>query len=258
MNEIEQKRIDRATSHAMHEFLKARCLAILIGPTSAPRSIGTGTCFHASGRFFVATAAHVVLKVPVEEIWLLHVRRGHQTRVPIERVIASGGGDYDTIDLALLELTAQAAASIGREFVSPASFGDPPQRAREALTHVFGYPWDLIDQDRVADGEFHFGGVSWATLHVEPSSFPDRADAEFDVAFDYSEHGVVGVERVPLRLPRPGGFSGASIWALNPNLARPLVGPQNARWIGIQRAWVPERRIAYGNRVSLLDPLLSK
>ena len=96
--------------------------------------------------------------------------------------------------------------------------------------------------------------TDWPTNEM----IPDFIDPSINVVLKYPEEGLVGEEEQLQSLPDPGGISGGSMWIYDPNLANPIVGIHNARFIGIQKSWFPPKRIAIGNKVIYLLRLIAQ
>lgn len=255
VEESERIKFLEATVKAMHEFLRNRCLPVLIGPPSSHCAMGSGTCLRVDGRSFVVTCAHVVQEESLSDIWVLYERNGYQERLPVLDLFIPSARDEKT-DVCLIEIDSATADQLGRKFVSVEQFGEPPDLQSEQLFYLYGYPAELRT---VVPGTFVYGGLSWATSPVPSEEYPETADPELDLAFAYSKTGIYVTEGLgELDLPDPGGLSGASLWSVDHYKADPLLGPHNAKWIGIQRAWVRGKRIAYGNRVRVLEDLLEE
>ena len=247
------RQVENATVDVLHEFTKARSLPILLGDMSNPE-IATGTCLRVGGRFFVSTVAHATAEYRDDQIWIVHARnREAQERIPLlqrfERIA-------DGVDLALLEISADSARISQREFATEGAFGDPPRGPGRHILHIHGYPAQFVSAGELKRQRLRYGGVSFTTLPMSLDDYPERADPSRDVAFAYLESGRRVEDERSLPLPDPGGLSGAGIWSLDPNARGPLLGAHNARWVGIQRAWIRERRIAYGNKTELLRAFL--
>jgi hypothetical protein len=225
------------------KFMVAVVPADLEAQSLRPGHAGSGTCVTIGGRFFVATAAHVILdhkklgyaitsETATDFVYLM---KGSGTR---------GGRPRDDIDLGWLELHNEHARGLGREFL-------PLQRMRthcngrnEALA-VAGAP--IVDQHRDSssrDKPILSLGAQW--YPVGPLFKREELGEEPDLARRLYLHWPKHVEDNSgnvVEHPEAFGISGGGIWALN--VAQENWSPRCIQLVGIEYSWehrgVPDR-----------------
>src|SRR5262245_51611834 len=101
LNGIQQEAL-KAARHAVRD----RSVALVGFSETEPKGIGTGTCISIDGRYFIATAAHVILPYPNERLLVVNPT---QAPLPIAGRGLRGGRDGDKDDIAWLELPEESA-----------------------------------------------------------------------------------------------------------------------------------------------------
>ena len=257
MDDRTERRILDTTGEAMAAFLARRSVLLTVGAPRKAEQIATGTCLKLGSRFFIATCAHAFRATSLRDIWVCHTREGYQRRVELTNGVLDGGSAHSPVDIAALEVAPEVAEQLDREFVEIGDLGNIATRGTHHL-YLFGFPRDLVLREPLRSGEFHYASYCWSSDPLDAESFPPEADLDLDVCFEYTADGEPSGASELVKTPSPVGFSGGGIWALNPNIGDPLVGPQHAKWIGIQRAWCSNKRISYGNKVQVLLNLLGR
>lgn len=255
MDESKAKLLTQQMNSAMSAFVRAHSVALHI-ERNGKSEVASGTCLRVADRFFIATAGHPLLNLRSSQINIIHSNQPGFERVPYSAVGICGGHDGDTQDVGFLELEATQAETLQRSFLTLSELDFAPTLGPNVWLFLFGYPTALLPIDKAALGTFAFSSLGLITVAVPTTQYPPTASTDIDLVIEYPATGKVGSEDAAFPLPHPGGVSGGSIWLLDPNRADPLVGFHHARWIGIQRAWVPAKRMAYGNRLRLLAQLL--
>lgn len=190
---------------------------------------GSGTCIRIAGRFFIATAAHVVLGFPETSYWVATptTTTGGLTVIGGGR---RGGRNGQALDAAWLELPSSAASAAGRYFLDIARLG-PYRNDLGEPVRVYGFP--IEHQERRANSA-QAVGTTWTT----------RGLAEEDVAgVDRSRRlylewlrMVPGLNDQSYEQPDAHGLSGGGIWAINTRAHGEAWRPDQAQLIGIQFA----------------------
>lgn len=202
-------------------------------PTLNPLEQGSGTCIRIGGRFFVATAAHVVptfpstryaVLTPSTKDWVLKVIGGGRR----------GGGPRDELDVAWLELAPRAAAAAGRHFLDVARLGPYRDGSDEDLC-VYGAP----AQDRqmgTKDGLPSVTSVAsmWATRSMTADEIGD-VDRERRIHLLWPRI-VMGHNDDAYAYPEAPGLSGGAIWSLNTRAHGASWRADQAQLIGVEFA----------------------
>ena len=208
-----------------------------------PGDAGSGTCVTIGGRFFVATAAHVILE---------HKKLGYaitsETTTDFVYFMKGaglrGGRQGDDVDLGWLELNNDHARALGREFL-------PLQRMRthcngrnEALA-VSGAP--TVDQQRDSssrDKPILSLGAQWFSVGalLKREELGEDPDLARKLYLHWPKH-VEDNSGTIVEHPEAFGISGGGVWALN--LAQEGWGPRCIQLVGIEYSWahrgVPDR-----------------
>ena len=107
----------------------------------------------------------------------------------------------------------------------------------ESLAFLFGFPSEMVPKDEVIKHRrFRLRYLGLQTVIAKPDSLPAFVNKDTDIVLMYPEEAVSGHNRQRHLVPNPEGISGGGIWVYNPNLASPLIGSHNARFIGIQKS----------------------
>lgn len=198
---------------------------------------GSGTCIRIGGRFFIATAAHVIkdrdpkhhfIVTPVlSNMGLMIVGGGHR-----------GGGDYDEDDVGWLELAPQAAASADRCWLDVHRVRTHSTGVGEQLV-VIGSPVSEQEREDRSDGSFNLTtSTPWGAgraLHLK-EDLRATPDLERRIYIDWPRI-VDTVAGTRYENPPAPGMSGGGIWLTQ--LGRPDWRPDQIQLIGIENAWRP-------------------
>lgn len=208
-----------------------------------PSAMGSGTCIRIGGRYFIATAAHVIMGRRFNQHFLLTTNLTNWSL----RIVGGnvrGGGQADYLDIGWLELHDRAAALAERSWLDVARLrthcvGDEdlvvfgsPQSDAEHQTHIDGSPvlranggwWatraitdarDLASEDKLGDSKMY---LKWPRL-------------------------IKGHNGEYYETPNAPGISGGGVWATN--LRHTPWHAEYAQLVGIEYAWartgVPDR-----------------
>ena len=222
-------------TRAMTQYLEDRVVAIVLDSQQSPR-IGTGTCIQVGERFFVATAAHVLTGHGAGEIRLVTQRDEHDGLVEIVGMGRRGGGEYDKVDIAWIELDPRSAARLPKKFIQVHSLRPYCRHLDSDLVFLLGFPSARVVSERMPDGRqwLDFQPVGRTTLEFEEQPVIGRD--EYDFFLRYPDRGVSDMDGKPVAASDPHGVSGATVWAVEINEHRIWL-PERARVIGIQHSW---------------------
>jgi hypothetical protein len=176
-----------------------------------PLQQGSGTCIRIGGRFFVATAAHVIQNYP-QEYYAVFSPEPLDGAVKIRGGGKRGGGNGER-DIAWLELTSGAAALLRRSFLDLARIAPYHDGKNDDLC-VYGAP--LQDRTRgELNGKpvYSAGGSMWATRAPSPEELP--REPKSDEVHLLWPRSVVGHDGERYDYPEASGISGGAVWALN-------------------------------------------
>jgi len=236
----------------IHEELSKYCVSIIPiidaeersdGRKNAdPLNAGSGTCLRIGGRFFVATAAHVISPRPPN----MHFVATPTTEDGALKIINGGyrgGGKYDPVDVGWLELHGRAAAQAGRAFLDIARVRTGCVGDEELV--VLGAPVQQQERGKHADGTpvLKTGASWWATRGILDARDLAEAPDPARKLFLRWPSRVEGTDGEWYEYPEPGGMSGGGVWATNVRHAQWRAS--NLQLVGIeyafQRVGAPDR-----------------
>lgn len=199
-----------------------------------PYEFGSGTCVEIAGRYFIATAHHVVAAYGNNELFLI-LQHDAQQWTPM---LLGRGGD-DALDVAWLELPVEIfEAGIDRRFISHTRLLPNRGHVNEDVAVVHGFPRRLLEPQKVHRG---LQGLSvqplcFGSSTLDPSPINDSV-ADRDIYLDYPKGPLTGSDghpAVPIEAP---GLSGGGIWIVDAN-KKGVWSPESCRLIGIQHSWM--------------------
>jgi hypothetical protein len=194
---------------------------------------GSGTCIRIGGRFFVATAAHVVAKFPVTRYAVLTPITSDQ----VLKVIAGGrrgGGPRDDLDVAWLELSGRAAAAAGRSFLDLGRLAPYCDGADEALC-IYGAPTERrVGGTKKGLPSFTAVASMWETRAMTAEQVGD-VDRKSRIHVEWPRV-VRGHNNESYAYPEPHGISGGAVWSLNTKSQADAWRPEHMQLIGIEFA----------------------
>lgn len=208
-----------------------------------PSAMGSGTCVRIGGRFFIATAAHVIMDRPFNQHFVLTPKLSNWSL----RIVGGnvrGGRQNDYLDIGWLELHGRAAALAERSWLDVARLRTHCVGDEDLV--VFGSPQQDAVRQTHPDGSpmLRANGSWWATRAI--------TDVR-DLASDDKLGGTKMFLKWPRLIkghndeyyetPNAPGISGGSVWATN--LDHSPWRAEYAQLVGIEYAWartgVPDR-----------------
>jgi hypothetical protein len=231
-------------SAAVRLFLKQRSVSLVGFRNSEPCEIGSATCIQIAGRNFLATAAHVILPYPDEQLLIVHQGVGP---LPIMNRGTRGGSTNDTDDVAWLEVSADTAARIEKTFIPLSHLHISLTHDPELWTLMYGFPSKLIDKTKLAQQELGVTPLAYSTGTIAPENWPSDCDPSSDVVLNYPDKNNRLENGREYQLPDPHGMSGGGFWFVTPKTGS--IWHPEAHLFGIDRAWWPHRRFARGTQV---------
>jgi hypothetical protein len=219
---------------------------------------GSGTLFKIESRYFIATAAHCIKGLDLENIRVAYMESKHSAQFILAKKGTLGGERNDPYDVGYLELDSRVAGQTPAEFLTLDQIAFDYDRP-DSLVFLFGFPSQIVPKDEATkQRRFGLRSLGLLTLLSKADSAPDCINQDIDLVLMYPAQAVFGPERRQQSVPSPVGISGGGIWIYDPNLASPIVGAHNARFIGIQKSWFESHRVAIGNKVTSFLTLLAR
>ncbi len=199
-----------------------------------PHDIGSGTCVEIGGRYFVATAHHVLAPYTDDELFLILQHDAQEwTPIPLGR-----GGD-EALDIAWVELPAEILqAGIDRRFVSHTRLLPNCGHVSDDVAVVHGFPAGLTEAPKGRRG-LSVQPLCYGSSTLDAGSIPDSV-ADRDIYLGYPNGPLTGSDGMPAVPIEAPGLSGGGIWFVDAN-KQGLWSPESCRLIGIQHSWMQWR-----------------
>ena len=233
-------RIVEQHSRAMMEHLIPRSVAVIKHTIADdPDDIGSGTPIEIADRYFVSTAAHILDDVEISQLGVIAL--GSQPgkfdrRTPhLVGWGRRGGGKYDAVDIAWLEIHPRAAPFLisewGRTFVKLDRVSLAPVPP-EAPMYVFGAPaqFTRVSQRK---GQPRLGVLALPFL-TRAIPLQGSGTVGHDLYVEYLREMLTADGPKPM--PAAPGLSGSGLWRVNPN-AHGIWSPDSAQLVGVQHSW---------------------
>ena len=215
----------------MKDFASDRACA-LIGRPRSSNITGSAVCIEIAGRYFLATAAHVIAPVAPDEE-LLIIPRGELNHPGVPFVRRSHPRDKKfKYDVAWLEIEAAEWSRSGlRALTLEQTACNLRYHRNEPIFFIQGFP----SREIVANSGGSFEPLSLCLA----STSVDRGPGANGVAIEYppQDPADAGLELVP-----PEGFSGGGIWTWNPLSIWPHINVQAEKLAGLIVAYDPSAR----------------
>jgi hypothetical protein len=235
-NDEKPKVLAVETTRALTRHLDERAVAIIA--TVGHFDLGSGVCISIGGRYFVATAAHVVSEYQTAELFLVTQRERQTERVPICGRGHRGGGKDDPLDIAWLEIEPADAKSLKREFVPGERLRCGCSELPNDFAFVYGFPTQLAVptlKDNVH--AVHLQPIGRGTATLDGTDRPDVGSVDVDIFLEYRGVGTFDVDGASVAPRTPLGLSGGEIWAVELN-TNDLWTVESARLIAIDHSWL--------------------
>jgi len=238
-----------ATNSALCNFALLHSVGLGLYPRRNHVENGSGTLFKVGGHYFIATAAHCVRDLNLDQIRVAYRDSKHSDNFALRKKGSTGGTKGDPCDVAYLELDGSALEPMPAQFLTLDQIA-LEYNVTESMGFLFGFPSELVPKDAALKRQFRLRSLGLLTLLVkEGDPVPDFVDKNTDVVVKYPEQAIQGDGKDLHPVPHPEGISGGSIWIYNPDPDTRVIGSHNARFIGIQKSWFRSQRIAIGNKV---------
>ncbi|MCB9779729.1 MAG: hypothetical protein H6742_14285 [Alphaproteobacteria bacterium] len=212
------------------------------GKAEGQFGIATGIVLAVGSRLIAVTAAHVFERPDLVQFGLLpkwRTERGSIVWLEARQAHLAGGGDYDTLDLALFEVTPEETNAWG---VTPVLIDQVRVYDLQPgdLGVVHGFPFAQADVD--------YRGIDITTRHFTLASY-SLPESQWDRRYKRGVHHVLqftqqdacrveGDQLVPDTLPNPKGISGCGIWTMTERED----GTLDLWLVGVEFAWMERER----------------
>ena len=222
---------------------------------------GSGTCVRIGDHFFIATAAHVFRDLQHNEIydddlWIVHSQQPTLDRPAIIATGLEGGGNYDPVDVAWIELDHVTANGMNKTFLTLDRIRSRVDHAGDDLIALNGYPGSFtLESD---DGTVFAQSMSFVGGTIPPKDWPE---SEFEdlhcIAEDYfllaafPPEGNYLVTGQHYQVPDPHGMSGGGLWQIPANPTKPeeVWSTKQARLVGINLEWKQDNPWVVANQM---------
>ena len=237
--------LDIQTAHeAVRLYLQQRSVSLVGFRDHEPHELGSATCIQIAGRFFLATAAHVILAYPNEQLLIVH---GSVGPLPIINRGVRGGNENDVDDIAWLEVSKDTAARTGKTFIPLSHLHIGLAHDPDLWTLMYGFPSKLVNRTKLVQQELGVTPLVYSTGTIPSESWPAGCNPDVDVVLNYPDTNNRLDDGREYQLPDPHGMSGGGFWFVTPKTG--LIWHPEAHLFGIDRAWWPSRRYARGTQI---------
>lgn len=256
------KRFEQAIAAVQHSLAR-HSVTLLIWDLDVdrPDSLGSATCIELRGIRYLLTAAHVVhdkqgQQVDLRAINVIFRRNGGTNNAFVRRILAAGGGPQDSLDIALLELSAEGANEIAtsKDFLPETRVLKGVSSDESRLFAVYGAP-ERLSRASLADKTFSAGTMCYVSICCD--SFPSHLDRSHDIALEYNKTSNISPSQEgTVEAPDPPGLSGGGIWLITEPQEGVFWDPSESKLIGVQNRWRPSAGYVRGTQVQFAISLL--
>ncbi|KWN15843.1 hypothetical protein WM21_11750 [Burkholderia ubonensis] len=248
---------------AVQQSLARHSVTLLIWDLDVDRPViqGSATCIELRGVRYLLTAAHVVRDSRGQQrdpraIGVIFRRDGSTNNTFVQRILAIGGGAQDSLDIALLELSAEGADEIAtsKDFLPETRVLKGVSADESRLFAVYGAP-SKLSRASLDDKTFSAGPMCYVTVSCDP--FPSHLDRSHDIALEYHKtSNISSSQKGTVEAPDLPGLSGGGIWLITEPQEGVFWDPSESKLIGVQNRWVPSAALARGTQVQFAISLL--
>lgn len=249
---------------AVQQSLMRHSVTLLIWDLDAdrPKDLGSATCIELQGVRYLLTAAHVVIDShgkPLDSsaIAVLFSKDGNTKNTFIQRILAVGGGEHDSLDIALLELTAEGGDQIAtrREFLAETRLLLGGSADESRFFAVCGAPRAWLHASMV-EKTVDAGTMCYVTNSCDP--FPSHLNPAHDIALEYNmTSNISPSQEGTVEAPEPPGLSGGGIWLITESREGVFWNPSESKLVGVQNRWGKSAGYVRGTQVQFAIFLLN-
>ncbi|MCI3911536.1 hypothetical protein MQC82_18475 [Pseudomonas viridiflava] len=249
---------------AVQQSLMRHSVTLLIWDLDAdrPKDLGNATCIELRGVRYLLTAAHVVIDShgkPLDSsaIAVLFSKDGNTKNTFIQRILAVGGGERDSLDIALLELTAEGGDQIAtrREFLAETRLLLGGSADESRFFAVCGAPRAWLHASMV-EKTVDAGTMCYVTNSCDP--FPSHLNPAHDIALEYNiTSNISPSQEGTVEAPEPPGLSGGGIWLITESREGVFWNPSESKLVGVQNRWGKSAGYVRGTQVQFAVFLLN-
>ncbi|MDD0977630.1 hypothetical protein [Pseudomonas fontis] len=249
---------------AVQKSLMRHSVTLLIWDLNAdrPKDLGSATCIEIKGVRYLLTAAHVVTDsqgqpLDLRAIAVLFSEDGNTENIFIQRILAIGGGERDSLDIALLELTAEGGEQIAKskEFLVETRFLYGVSVDESRFFAVCGAPRAWLHTSMV-ERTVGAGTMCYITNSCDP--FPSHLNPAHDIALEYNmTSNISPSQEGTVEAPEPPGLSGGGIWLVTQSREGSFWDPSESQLVGVQNRWGQSAGYVRGTQLQFAVSLLN-
>ncbi|HPH64525.1 MAG TPA: hypothetical protein PLF40_02230 [Kofleriaceae bacterium] len=211
-------------------YLQRISVALVGMENGRPHAIGSGTCIEIGGRFFVATAEHVISPYSNENL-LIVSRLERQDWTP--RIL--GRGEDSTLDVGWLELDADVVGEMDRYFIPISKLRSFCHHVGQDIAVVHGFPRQFVDVDD-AKMLLAVQPLCYGSTTLDTADMPELIVSR-DIYLPFPNEDITKSDGSPAPPVAAPGMSGGGIWSVNVN-ADGVWSTESCRLIGIEHSWL--------------------
>lgn len=249
---------------AVQQSLMRHSVTLLIWDLDAdqPKGLGSATCIELQGVRYLLTAAHVVIDsqgqhLDSRALAVLFSKDGNTKNTFIRRILTVGGGESDSLDIALLELSAEGGDRIAtcREFLAETRILHGVSADESRLFAIYGAP-SAWSRASMVDKTVGAGTMCYVTNSCDP--FPSHLNPAHDIALEYSmTSNISPSQEGTVEAPEPPGLSGGGIWLVTESREGLFWTPGESKLVGVQNRWRKSAGYVRGTQVQFAVSLLN-
>lgn len=199
----------------------------------------SGVCIQLGPRYFVATAGHNLVGIPDEKLFIVAHRNPTDQHTPIQQRWPCETDPRPTPDLGYIELSADAAESLEKSFVSLERLLPERGYSDNLFYYLKGFPSDQVPKDLAMSGEYQLRTIGFFIRPVDPAIASPDVDPDVAILLEYRDSTLSLSTGERIDAPDPQGLSGggiggfpravteAGIWS--PGITE-LLGIDTGRW----------------------------
>lgn len=221
----------RTAGDQMKHFTSDRACALIGCPRSSAPITGSAVCIEIAGRYFLATAAHVIQPFADEDILVLPRGELNHPGLPFARRSHSRGENYE-YDVAWLEIEPSEWAKSGLRALGMEQVAcNQRYHRRNPFLFVQGFP--SREMGITPSRTLEPLSLCLVSTSVDPGPSANGTAVEYPP----QDPADVGLELI-----HPGGFSGGGVWTWNPISVWPHINVGAEKMIGIIAEYDPSAR----------------
>jgi hypothetical protein len=243
-----------------HEIARYSVRIVTI-KNGTPEEVGSGTCVGIGQRYFILTAAHVIMGYDVNTLWIVAKEGAMDRRVRPLGMGIRGGNKKEAMDVAYIEFD-QATLQQLRLEALPARRLSGRTIVTDEFIALSGIPGETLETKQRGPGPNDVDLI-WTpfiaiTLQKDATKWHPESDRSVVLESDYPEHFTPLVAGgAPQKLPDAPGMSGGGYWICNLPKVGDVWSASQIELAGTITDWHSAQRYLVASRIANTVGLLS-